>query len=52
MGIIPGFLLAGGLNFVWVAIIWGFGMVVEPSVNNDKEARRLNKKSFCGKLKS
>lgn len=33
MGEISKFLLLGGLNFVWIAIIWGFGLIVEPSIN-------------------
>ena len=52
MGEISKFLLLGGLNFVWITIIWGFGLIVEPSINQDKEARRLKKKSFCGKIRS
>ena len=43
MGEVSGFMLSGGLNFIWI---------VEPSVNEDKEAKRRNKKSFWGQVRS
>jgi hypothetical protein len=51
MGEVSGFMLSGGLNFIWIAVIWG-GNIVEPSVNEDKEAKRRNKKSFWGQVRS
>ena len=52
MGEVSGFMLSGGLNFIWIAVIWGGNIIVEPSVNEDKEAKRRNKKSFWGQVRS
>jgi hypothetical protein len=52
MGIISGFLLSGGLYFVYVGIFWGGKMIVEPTVNEDKEGKRREKKSLLGQMRS
>ena len=52
MGEVSGFMLSGGLNCIWIAVIWGGNIIVEPSVNEDKEAKRRNKKSFWGQVRS
>jgi hypothetical protein len=52
MGIIPGFCLTGGLFFLDVGIFWGGKMIVEPTVNEDKEGKRREKKSLMGQMRS
>lgn len=46
MGIIPAFCLSGGLFFVYVGVFLGGKMIVEPTVNEDKEGKRRAKKSL------
>jgi len=52
MGVTYGFLLSGGLNFLYVATFWGGNMIQEPSVNEDKEGKRRAKKSIFGQMRS
>lgn len=52
MSIIGGFMLSGGLLFVAIAIFWGGKMIVEPTVNEDKEGKRRAKKSILGQIRS
>jgi len=45
-------MLSGGLLFVYIGIFWGGKMIVEPSVNEDKEGKRRAKKSVLGQMRS
>jgi hypothetical protein len=38
------------MQILWVVIIVGFGMVAEPKNMTDREQRKSNKKSACGKV--
>lgn len=52
MGNITGFMLTGGLFFLYFGIMWGGKMIVEPTVNEDKEGKRRAKKSVMGQVRS
>lgn len=52
MPVTYGFLLSGGLNFLYIATFWGASMIQEPSVNEDKEGKRRAKKSIFGQMSS
>lgn len=45
-----GFALMGGLQILWVSIIYFGKMIQEPQVMTDREARRQGRKSVCGKV--
>ena len=40
------------MQVLWVVIILGFGMVVEPKMLSEREQRKSNKKSAIGKVYS
>jgi hypothetical protein len=46
------FLLLATLQLVWILIITTTGMVSEPKVMDAREEKKINKKSFCGKIYS
>ena len=46
------FLLLATLQLVWILIISTTGMVTEPKVMDAREEKKINKKSFCGKIYS
>lgn len=42
------FAIPAVLQLVWAVLV--FFMITEPDVRNDKEQKRNDRKSFCGKL--
>ena len=46
------FSILAGLMMLWVLIIGFSKMVEEPKTMNEKEAKRMNKKSVCAKMYS
>ena len=42
------FAIPAALQLVWAVLV--FFMITEPDVRNDKEQKRNDRKSFCGKL--
>ena len=40
------------LQIVWVVIILGGGLIQEPNQMTEREEKRMNRKSFCGKMYS
>ena len=45
---IVAFAIPAVLQLVWAVLV--FFMITEPDVRNDKEQKRNDRKSFCGKL--
>ena len=47
-----GFPLLAIIQVVWVVIILGTGMIKEPDQMSERERKKMNKKSMCGKVYS
>jgi len=46
------FLLLGVMQLVWILLLVPTGMIAEPKVMDSREEKKINKKSFCGKIYS
>lgn len=46
------FLLLGVMQLIWIGLIVPTGLIAEPKVMDVREEKKINKKSFCGKIYS
>ena len=46
------FLLLGSMQLVWILMIVPTRLIAEPKVMDAREEKKINKKSFCGKIYS
>ena len=46
------FLLLGSLQLIWIFLIVSTRMIQEPKIMDAREERKINKKSFFGKIYS